>query len=140
MLSTCRPALFLTPAWTMIPIAMATWFVAALLLLFIRALLHPRKRYPPGPTGLPILGNIREFLAGHWYETFIKWQKLYGMHPLNYIQSQCRVLTLWTGDIVFAPSPGQSTYIINSYQLAEEVLGKGRLSIGRPYSRMTGKL
>lgn len=120
--------------YTMIPSSTPGWFVAILSILFLRALWLPKKRYPPGPAGLPILGNIQVFLAGHLYETFTKWQKLYGVHSFNY--TRCTVLTLCTGDIVFAASLGQPTYIINSYQMAEEVLGKGRSSSGRPYSRM----
>jgi hypothetical protein len=35
--------------------------------------------YPPGPPQDPIIGNIRNFPAKKWYETFCEWQKLYGM-------------------------------------------------------------
>ena len=64
----------------MVPISTPGVFVAILLLLFLRALLLPRRRYPPGPSGVPILGNFREFLGGRLPETFTKWQKLYGKH------------------------------------------------------------
>ena len=65
---------------TMIPISTPGLLVAIPLLLIIRAVLLPRKRYPPGPSGVPILGNFREFLGGAWPETFNKWQNLYGPH------------------------------------------------------------
>ena len=63
----------------MIPISTPGLLLAIPLLLVLRALLRPRRRYPPGPAGLPILGNFREFFTGRWYETFTKWQNLYGM-------------------------------------------------------------
>lgn len=37
-----------------------------------------KKQHPPGPKGLPILGNLPAFLSGHWYETFSEWQNKYG--------------------------------------------------------------
>jgi len=67
----------------MISLAAPGLLIAIPLLLLLRALLLPNKRYPPGPPGLLILGNIREILAGNWNETFTKWQKSYGTHTLN---------------------------------------------------------
>jgi hypothetical protein len=125
---------------SMVPISVPGLLVAVLVLLVLRVLLASKKRYPPGPTGLPVVGNIRDFVAGRWYETFTKWQKLYGAHYFNHMQYGSMVLTLYTGGIVFAPSLGQPAYIINSYPLAEEVLGKGQSTSGRPYSRMFHEL
>ena len=90
---------------------------------------------------MPILGSFREFLAGRWYETFTKWQKLYGTHVSStYAPIYSHIVVLSIGDIVYAPVPGQSIYIINSYQLAEEALRKSRFSSGRAYSRMLNHL
>ena len=64
-----------------ITISVPVLFIVVISLLIPScALLYPRKRYPPGPDGLLILGNVKAFLAGRWYETFTEWQKHYGMH------------------------------------------------------------
>lgn len=77
----------------MAPISALEVFMIAFLFLSLRALLLPKKRYPPGPAGLPIFGNFREFLAGNWGKTFTKWQKLYGARSLKYMRSRCMGLT-----------------------------------------------
>jgi len=44
----------------------------------LRRRARPKHQYPPGPSGLPILGNLPAILRGNWYETFTEWQGQYG--------------------------------------------------------------
>jgi hypothetical protein len=37
-----------------------------------------KKRYPPGPPGVPILGNYFELSTGNWNDKFTKWRNVYG--------------------------------------------------------------
>lgn len=44
-----------------------------------RFLKSRRSRLPPGPKGLPILGNIFDISGGHEWHTYTKWGREYGM-------------------------------------------------------------
>lgn len=115
--------------------------VCAPILCILDRRVRSKKRYPPGPAGLPILGNLPVFLNGRWYETFSKWQNKYGKHRhSSTVPSIPPFKRIRSGDIIFAPVAGQPTYIINSHQMAERILGKGTLCAGRPYSRMVNNL
>ncbi|KAK7462288.1 hypothetical protein VKT23_007888 [Stygiomarasmius scandens] len=64
------------------------WQVAASTAICILALFYLRKknpdaRYPPGPRGIPILGNLFQLNPKASWRTFAKWGELYG--PITYI-------------------------------------------------------
>lgn len=57
--------------------------IPILLLYILRITSRSRKRFPPGPAGLPIFGNYWEIRAGHWNEKFNRWRELYGITLLS---------------------------------------------------------
>ncbi|PVF97331.1 cytochrome P450 [Serendipita vermifera] len=66
---------------------------------------HSSNPYPPGPPRQPVIGAIRAFPKGNLYQGWVEWAKLYG-------------------DIVYAPLPGVSLLILNSHEVAQELLSK----------------
>lgn len=64
--------------------ALLTWILALLSVLFFFLLTHSkrlaleRRRLPPGPKRLPILGNAHQLPLEYQEETFWKWAKTYG--------------------------------------------------------------
>ncbi|PVG04930.1 cytochrome P450 [Serendipita vermifera] len=81
--------------------------VASLGYFTIRGVLNRKKcqPYPPGPPRQPFIGSFRSFPADHFYYRFSEWARLYG-------------------DIVYAPLPGSGHLILNSPDIAQELLGK----------------
>lgn len=39
-----------------------------------------KKRYPPGPAGLPLFGNYFQLSTGQWNDKFTKWGSIYGTY------------------------------------------------------------
>ncbi|KIM28307.1 hypothetical protein M408DRAFT_69816 [Serendipita vermifera MAFF 305830] len=95
----------------------ATVSVATIGYVLIRGLqklLDKRNQLPP-PPGPPrhfLIGNMLEFPKDHFYKRFCEWQKEYG-------------------NIVYVELPGTSMVILNSYEIAQELLNKRPNSTAR---------
>ncbi|PVF93563.1 cytochrome P450 [Serendipita vermifera] len=61
--------------------------------------------YPPGPPQEPLIGAMRSFPRERFFERFSEWAVEYG-------------------DIVYAPVPGMDVVVLNSYDVARELLAK----------------
>uniref|UniRef100_A0A914XH44 Cytochrome P450 n=1 Tax=Plectus sambesii TaxID=2011161 RepID=A0A914XH44_9BILA len=72
-----------------------------------------RKKYPPGPSPLPLLGNLLQMDQTYPEKAFVEWGKKYGP-----------IFTVWI------PTP---IVIINEYELMKEtVIKQGDIFAGRP--------
>lgn len=74
-------------------------------LTFYRLWKVPRSPYPPGPPGLPIFRNLFDWPTKNRGEVFAEWRRIYG-------------------DIVHAHVAGTHMIILNSYEVAMEMLAK----------------
>lgn len=73
---------------------------------------HP---YPPGPLREPLIGAMRSFPRDNFFQRFHERARKYG-------------------DIVYAPVPGMDVVILNSYEVAQELLAKRPNTIGGRYA------
>lgn len=105
-----------------LPTSLAYGVPSVVLLLLIRHIWHRRHHYPPGPPQDPLIGNLRNVPKDKPCLTWEEWGKTYG--PLVYM------------NIV-----GKPYIIINSYEVARELLEKrgGKYS-DRPRFVMAGEL
>ncbi|KAE9404451.1 cytochrome P450 [Gymnopus androsaceus JB14] len=97
--------------------------VASLGLLFLRRIFGPKpSQLPPGPKGLPLIGNVLDMPTEKEWETFSQWGDAFG--------DICSVTVL-----------GQPLIILNSAKVAVDLLDK-RSSIysDRPVLQMGGEL
>ena len=65
--------------------ASPTFVASALLLVLVSAAVQywsrsrAKSKFPPGPTPLPIIGNILDIPRNNPWKTFAEWGKIYGM-------------------------------------------------------------
>ncbi|KAJ8519420.1 hypothetical protein ONZ45_g3613 [Pleurotus djamor] len=105
------------------------WFcsgIVASLFLIAPFLSKPKTKplpLPPGPKGLPILGNALDFPLSRPWETYTRWGKQYG-------------------DLTYINALGHSILIINSLETATELLDKRSADYSdrpdMPLAEMTG--
>ncbi|PBL03448.1 cytochrome P450 [Armillaria gallica] len=88
----------------MISTLLATFLVFGVLLLY-RRLSLTRRRLPPGPKGLPLIGNLLDVPAEYPWLTYAQWTATYG-------------------DILYLDTPGNPTVVLNSAQAAADLFEK----------------
>ncbi|KIK55628.1 hypothetical protein GYMLUDRAFT_47600 [Collybiopsis luxurians FD-317 M1] len=80
-----------------------------------------RPPVPPGPKGLPIIGNVHQMPSEKEWITFSEWGRLYG--------GICSVTLL-----------GQTMIIVNSAEILEQLDKRGSIHSDRPRLEMAGEL
>ncbi|SJL09806.1 related to cytochrome P450 CYP2 subfamily [Armillaria ostoyae] len=88
----------------MISTLLATFLVFGVLLLHRRLSLN-RRHLPPGPKGLPLIGNLWDVPAEYPWLTYAQWAATYG-------------------DILYLDTPGNPTVVLNSAQAAADLFEK----------------
>ena len=74
-------------------------------IIVIRQRRRPSHPYPPGPRGLPLIGNVADMPKDYVWLTFSRWGKIYG--PLTYLNMM-----------------GQPVIVINDHKTAIDLLEK----------------
>lgn len=52
--------------------------LGVLILFILWRIWHKKPSYPPGPKGLPFIGNLHQLDSSGIHKTFIKWSKIFG--------------------------------------------------------------
>ncbi|KAG9090931.1 hypothetical protein FRC06_000819, partial [Ceratobasidium sp. 370] len=93
--------------------------------LLLRFLCHPRRQVslPPGPSPLPLLGNVHQMpTKGEDWLTFSEWAKTYG-------------------DMFYLSIFGKPLIVVNSFDIASDLLDKRSAKYSeRPTFQMAGEL
>ncbi len=102
--------------------------VATPLLRVVRAC-HLRKLMPPGPPGLPLLGNVFELPSKEMWKTFNEWNKRYGTHTYSDHSLSPALLPLvsklehFVGPIFSLNIAGQLIVVLNTFETVTDLLG-----------------
>ncbi|KDQ62047.1 hypothetical protein JAAARDRAFT_148681 [Jaapia argillacea MUCL 33604] len=96
--------------------------LGGLAVLLLKRLLTSPKNLPPGPKGLPLIGNALDMPKERTWTTFTKWAEIWG-------------------DVVYVNVLGQPIVLLNSPKHANELLDKRSLIYSdRPKLIMAGEL
>ena len=79
------------------------------------------RRFPPGPPGLPIIGNLLDLPQDHEWVTYSAWHDRWGELGLT-LATELRICTevfSFAGDIVSVSALGQRVVILGSLQIIQ---------------------
>lgn len=111
---------------------METWIVFVFIVcISLAPLLWRRSRsalpLPPGPPGLPLIGNALQVPSGFQWLTYTKWAKTWGVLRLPFTCSAIALTVFFlvhTGDIIHVTVFGQPIIVISSLEIANELFEK----------------
>ena len=104
--------------------------VFCILLCAFISRINPSKRLPPGPTKLPIIGNLLNIPKNYAWEVYASWSKKYGSYFIE-LHLLCASYLSHTyfnyhvdSDILHLNALGTSLIILNSFKSAKEIMEK----------------
>lgn len=92
---------------------------------------------PPGPRGLPLIGNLLDMPSEKEWLTFAEWGKKYGKPTVTFIKYLISLLLFLKGPICHVNVFGRQIFILNTYEAMVDLLERRSQNYSeRPYSLM----
>ena len=99
--------------------------VFALLTGIVYVLRRKRYRFPPGPKGLPIVGNIWDIPSAHEYLQYEQWSREYGTSQnMLLVEFVCPNEALEDSDIIYLNLSGSPLMVVNSITACNDLFDK----------------
>ena len=90
---------------------------------------------PPGPPGFPWIGNLIGVNKSAPWKTYAEWARTYGRFSATPSRISPAQVDIYTGDIVHSRLLGKHVIIINSEEIAEDLLeNRSRNYSDRPHA------
>ena len=99
-----------------------------------------RRRLPPGPRGLPFIGNVSSIPRQYSWNYYTELKPKYGLFLKNVLSLSALTL-LSIGDLVYLSAMGQHIILLNSYKVAYDLLvQRAAIYSDRPRAVMVGEM
>lgn len=96
---------------------------------------------PPGPKGLPVIGNIFDMPKSEEWVTITDWRKKFGEFRHVCYHASFRLKNTILGDVIYVENLGQPLIFLNSYEAAADLLEqRSAIYSDRPISPMVQEL
>lgn len=102
----------------------AVGFVLLLLYLLYKKAHVGKEMTPPGPPGLPLIGNILDMPQKEAWKVYLEWGQKYSMLLSHLYLIPEEVNSILDSDILSMKVPGAHFFILNSYEAIQDLLVK----------------
>ena len=83
-----------------------------------------RRNLPPGPKKYPLIGSFLSMPSTLEWETFAKWGQEYSLWWIETLILSIHLMLWADSDIIHVDILGTSTFILNSYKVANDLFDK----------------
>ena len=83
----------------------------------------PWRKLPPGPRGLPFLGNALQLRNQQWL-TFMRWKHEFGTRSRFPFDTTKICLIISSGDVFYLNAAGQPIVVLNTQKTAADLLDR----------------
>ncbi|KAF5343048.1 hypothetical protein D9758_011153 [Tetrapyrgos nigripes] len=115
-----------------------TLALVALVTVVVFIFYKPNRNLPPGPKGLPVLGNVFQLPRTQQFLRFTEWKEEFGM---SFKLQSSPTLIILAGPIFSLNLAGQTVVVLNSHKVAGDLLDRrSAIYSDRPRFIMAGEI
>jgi hypothetical protein len=102
-------------------VTLSHWTLFIVVALVILVFCKPKRNLPPGPNGLPVLGNLLQLPKTEQFRRLTEWKEEFG--TIESDSNGIQHLSAFPGPIYSLNLAGQTVVVLNTFKVAADLLG-----------------